>query len=500
MPIIGAYCVNVFADRCTDCGLCVEVCPHDVYAKDKNGRVKILNDMACVGCRICMEFCPTDAVHVRPAEPEYITRSLWTLRAVEEIHYKAQTGDYMLRGFGTTGPTPHFDSLVVVPSQLASPPPIDKYREECNVGVTIGEGRVEEPMRLKIPVMLAAMSFGAVSLEAKKAMAIAAAKMGTATNTGEGGAIPGEYHLAHGYEDLKSMGLGKQKYKPGGYLIVQWSTGRWGVNLDYLRDADAIEIKIGQGAKPGMGGHLLGQKVIEAIARVRGLPVGTDALSPPRFYDAFGSDDLKKQVELLRDVTDYRVPITLKLGPSRPYEDVRMAVEMGVDAVAIDGMVGGTGCSPELVTQGVGIPTIACIPPAAKALEDAGVSGEVKLVAMGGIRDGLDAMKALALGADAVAVASAAEIALGCRACMACHKGRCPYGIATNDPELRKRLNPEIGGQRLANFLRAMTEEVKMLTTLAGHNDISQLSREDLRALDVNAATLTGVKLAGLGP
>ena len=498
MPILGAYCVNIDRERCTNCSTCVRVCPHNVYETDKNGKVHIVNDMACVGCRICMDFCPNNATHIKNAEPEYFTRNLWTYATVEEIHSKALTGEYLMRGFGTMGPLPSFDQLVVVPSQLASAPPLDKYREHCNTEVVIGKGRVSDPIKLQIPVVIAGMSFGALSYEAKIALAIGAAMTGTMTNTGEGGALPEEFPMAHGFADQKAMKDGRRTYDPGGYLVVQWSTGRWGVNLDYLRNADAVEIKFGQGAKPGMGGHLLGKKVIEEVAKVRGIPVGTDALSPPRHYDMAHPNDLRRQIELLRDVTDYKVPIILKLGPSRPYKDAKMAAEVGFDAISIDGMAGGTGCSPELVTQGAGIPTLACIAPARRALDDAGVGHDVKLIALGGIRHGLDAVKAMALGADAVGIGAAAEIALGCRACMACHKGTCAYGIATNDPKLRKRLKPDVGGRQVANLLKVMTEEIKILTMLSGHGDIRELSKEDLRALDLNAAAMTGVKLAGL--
>jgi glutamate synthase domain-containing protein 2 len=246
-----------------------------------------------------------------------------------------------------------------------------------------------------------------------------------------------------------------------------------------------------------MGGHLLGAKVTEAVSRVRGVPIGSDALSPCRYYDVQTLDDMKHMVAFLRDVTDYRVPIFFKLGPSRPYADVAACIEAGADAISIDGMVGGTGCSPDIVTQGVGIPTIACIPPAVQALKDYGVHRKVKLIALGGIRNGLDAFKAMAMGADAAGFGSAAEIAMGCRVCYACQKGNCPYGITSQRPEMVARLDPIEVGQRLANFIHACTEEVKILTMLSGHGSIKDLSTEDLRAMDLNTAALTGLKMAG---
>lgn len=501
MAVIGAFCVSVNKEICINarmpgkCATCAEVCPHNVYALDSyTGEMIVQNFNACVGCRICAEFCPVNAIRINPAEPEYITRYPWTFATIEEIHYKAQTGEYMLRGFGTTGQTPNFDMITVVPSQIASTAPLDKYREECELEVVIGENTCERPVVLKAPFVWPAMSFGALSKEAKLALAIGAAMTGIATNTGEGGLVPEEAWLARGFTDKE---MTHKKWDPGGYLVIQWSTGRWGVSVDYLNSGDAVEVKIGQGAKPGMGGHLLGAKVTEDVSRVRGVPVGSDALSPCRYYDVQTLDDMKHMVAFLRDVTDYKYPIFFKLGPSRPYADVAACIEAGADAISIDGLVGGTGCSPDIVTQGVGIPTIACIPPAVQALKDYGVHRKVKLIALGGMRNGLDAFKAMAMGADAAGFGSAAEIAMGCRVCYACQKGNCPYGITSQKAEMRARLDPVETGQRLANFIHACTEEVKILTMLSGHKSIKELSTEDLRAMDLNTAALTGLKLAG---
>ena len=504
MPITGAYCVTMDKERCITwkmpwkCSTCVDICPNNVFSLDEAGRVYVQNDLVCVGCRICIEYCPNNVIHIRPAEPEKFTRGLWTFQTIDEIQYKAQTGKYLLRGYGTMGALPHFDDLVIVPAQLYPPAPRDKYREDCRIEVTIGEGRVKKPLQLKIPIIFAAMSYGAISMEAKHALAIAAAKLGTAVCTGEGGSLPEEYYMVHGFKDKESFESGRKVYEPGGYLIVQWASGRWGVSIDYLLRSDAIEIKIGQGAKPGMGGHLLGEKVTAEIARVRGIPIGTDCLSPATHYDILKvEEDLKKQIELLRDVTNYEKPIIVKLGPGRVYKDVKIAAESGADAIAIDGSQGGTGTSPEIVIQNAGIPTIACIPPAVRALEDLGLREEVKLIVMGGIRNGADVVKALCLGADCVGVASAALIAMGCRVCTQCLRGKCPYGITSQDPELRKRLEPERAAEKLVNFIKATVDEVKMLTMLSGHNDIRELSKEDLRALNINTATITGVKLIG---
>ncbi|MEE9618220.1 MAG: glutamate synthase-related protein [Anaerolineae bacterium] len=501
MPVNGTFCVTVMKDRCINaefpgkCATCAEVCPYDVYVLGADGQMHVQNYNACVGCRICAEFCPNDAIRINPAESEMISRWPWTLGQVEEIHYKAITGKYQLRGFGTMGPTPHFDNITVVPSQIASASPRDKYREECDMEVVIGEDTCENPIRLHYPLIFPAMSYGALSKEAKLALGIAAAKTGIISNTGEGGLVDEEPWVIHGYLDAEQTR--KREDAVGGYLVVQWSTGRWGVSADYVRAGDGVEIKIGQGAKPGMGGHLLGAKVTEDIAMVRGIPVGSDALSPCRYYDVQTLDDMKKMVAFIREVTEYKVPILFKLGPSRPYADVQACVEAGADAISLDGLVGGTGCSPMVVTQGAGIPTVGCIPPAVQALKDMGVHRKVKLFMLGGMRNGLDAYKAIAMGADGVGFGAAAEIAMGCRACMSCHTGTCPYGITSQDPRLRERLDPEEVGQRLTNFIEATAEELKILTMLSGHSSVSDLTTEDLRAMDLNTAAITGLKLIG---
>ena len=500
-PVNGTFCVTVMKDLCINarmpgkCATCVEVCPYQVYTIDATGRVHVQNYNACVGCRICSEFCPEDAIRINPAESEIAARSPWTFPQVEEIHHKALTGEYQLRGFGTMGGyTPNFDNITIIPSQIASAAPRDKYREECNMEVVVGEDTCENPMRLHYPFYFAAMSFGALSKEARMALAIGAAQTGIASSTGEGGLVKDETWLLKGYEnEARTI----KRWSPGGYLIVQWSTGRWGVSADYVRAGDAVEVKIGQGAKPGMGGHLLGSKVTAEVAAVRGVPIGSDALSPCRYYDVLDPHDMKRMVAFLRDVTEYKVPIWFKLGPSRPYEDVKACVEAGADAISLDGLVGGTGASPAVVTQGVGVPTVALIPPAVRALKEMGVHHKVKLFILGGIRNGMDAYKAIAMGADAVGFGTAAEIAMGCRACMACHIGNCPYGITSQVPELRARLDPVEAGQHLANFITATAEELKILTMLSGHSDIRELSGEDLRAMEPNIAAITGLKLIG---
>ncbi|UCE29158.1 MAG: alpha-hydroxy-acid oxidizing protein [Candidatus Bathyarchaeota archaeon] len=504
MPVICSFAVEIAARRCLNqrepgkCATCVDVCPHFVFASDEAEKSFVANEAACVGCRLCVDNCPQNAIRVRATIPEMYSRGIWTSRVVEEIHTKAEKGKYFVRGFGALRPLPHFDDFLIVPSQLAEPAPLDKYREECDVEVVIGEGKVKKPVRMKIPIMIGAMSYGAISKQAKIAMSIATAKAGTLISTGEGGSFSGEELLVHGYKSKECFKNGVKTWKPGGYIATQWSTGRWGVDVDYVLKADAIEIKIGQGAKPGMGGHLLGEKVTEDIAKMRGIPVGTDCLSPARHMDILDvRKHLKNQVDILRDITEYKKPIIIKLGPGRVYKDVKIAVEVGADAVEIDGKYGGTGASPEQTTQHAGLPTIACIPPAVKALEELGVYHDVKLIILGGVTSGADVVKAIALGADAVGMASAIEIAMGCYTCFNCQSGRCPIGITTQDPALTARLNPEMASQKVANFLSVTKEEIRTLTMLAGHCSIKELSKEDLRALTIDTSAISGAKLVG---
>jgi glutamate synthase domain-containing protein 2 len=300
--------------------------------------------------------------------------------------------------------------------------------------------------------------------------------VGSCANTGEGGMLPEEREYADN-------------------LIVQYSSGRFGVSANYLNVSDAIEVKIGQGAKPGMGGHLLAEKVSPEVAKIRGIPMGTDALSPARFLDATQEGDLAKHIELLREVTDWQVPIIVKLGPGRVYEDVMLVAEAGADVISVDGMEGGTGAAPEVVIEHTGIPTLAALIQAVRGLNEIGMKDTVDLIITGGIRGGADVAKAMALGADAAYIGTGAMIAMGCRACRMCYTGKCPVGVATQDPTLRERLDLELASMRVANYIKSMTEETKMLAQLAGHDDIRKFSTDDLRALDTNTADITGLKL-----
>ncbi len=467
--------ITIDRDRCIKCLRCVRYCPTNALAEEDKMPV-VKDQMACVGCGNCVDVCPSGAIQVSGTS-DLEDRGIWSRSVVHEIWRKSETGEYLVRGTGATRPVPHFDDLVILPAQT-SRPPIDKYREPCETGVVLGDRYAEEPLILETPIMVAAMSYGAISLEAKIAIAKGTAMAGTATNTGEGGMHPEERANAK-------------------LLIAQYASGRFGVSSKYLNSADGIEIKIGQGAKAGMGGHLLGEKVNEDIARIRGIPPGTDALSPARHMDIIGPEDLKMKIEQLREITDWRIPIAVKYSAGRVSDDVKIAAKAGADIIVVDGMQGGTGATPDVVANHAGIPTIAAIVQADEALREIGLRDEVSLVAAGGIRSGADVAKALALGADAVQIGTGALIALGCTVCRQCHTGICPKGIATQDKRLRRRLDPEKGAVRVYNYIKAMTEELKILTQQAGKTDVKNLEKEDLRALSIDVSAITGVKLAG---
>lgn len=452
---------------CVFCGTCEIVCPTDA--------ITIVGDHAdidkskCIMCGSCTAACPV----LIPTG----AGSIWDPRTIADIRFTSKAGKYVLRGFGTERKLPNFDDIIILPAQ-ASIPPIDKYREVCNTGVILGTRYAKKPLELATPVLIAGMSFGALSEESKLAMAKGSALVGSLANTGEGGMLPGERELAD-------------------KLTVQYSSGRFGVSADYLNVADAIEVKIGQGAKPGMGGHLLAEKVSPKVAEIRGIPLGTDALSPCRFLDATKYGDLNKHIELLREVTDWRIPIIVKLGPGRVDEDVRIAVEAGADVISVDGMEGGTGAAPEVVIEHTGVPTLAALVQAVRTLEEIGMKDTVQLIITGGIRSGADVAKSIALGADAAYIGTGAMIAMGCRACRMCYTGKCPVGVATQDPVLCERLDVDLAAVRVANYIKSMTDETKMLAMLAGHSDIRDLSTDDLRAINVDTAEITGLRLIG---
>ncbi|MFQ5898631.1 MAG: FMN-binding glutamate synthase family protein [Candidatus Methylomirabilia bacterium] len=427
--------------------------------------------------------------------PTLRTSRIFTPGVMEDIQVKAELGRYRFRGFGTlrSRALPCLDDLTFIPCSLTRIP-LEGYRERCSTKTVLGTRHAKRPIELEIPVMITGMSFGSLSYNAKVALAQGASRVGTSTTTGDGGMLPAE-------REHSSV------------LIYEVLPSRYGMNVYHLRVADGVELTVGQGAKPGTGGVLLGSKVSEEIARMRELPPGVDQRSPARHPDWLGPDDMIVKIEELREATDWQVPIFVKLGASRVYDDVKLAAKAGADVVVVDGMEGGTGASPEVLQDHTGIPTLAAVCEARQALEGLGLYGQVQLIIAGGIKSGVDAAKALALGADAIYIGTAALIALNCNkplyaedynalgtepyACHHCHTGRCPVGITTQDPELMKRLPIPEAAERVANFLHAMTLEIQMLARACGKADVHDLEPEDLRALTVEAAAITGIPLVG---
>jgi len=410
-----------------------------------------------------------------------------------EIRRAAATGIYDIRGGGAKRRVPHFDDLLFLGASV-SRYPLEGYRERCDTKVTLGTRFAKNPIELDIPITIAGMSFGALSGRAKEALGRGASEAGTSTTTGDGGMTPEE----RGHSTK---------------LVYQYLPSRYGMNPDDLRKADAIEVVVGQGAKPGGGGMLLGQKISDRVAEMRNLPKGIDQRSACRHPDWTGPDDLEIKILELREITAWEKPIYVKVGGTRPYYDVALAVKAGADVVVLDGMQGGTAATQDVFIEHVGLPTLACIRPAVQALQDLGVHREVQLIVSGGIRTGADVAKAMALGADAVSIGTAAMVAIGDNdpkweaeyqklgtttgAYDDWHEGLDPAGITTQDPELQQRLDPVDAGRRLRNYLNVMTLEAQTIARACGHNDLHNLEPEDLCALTMEAAAMAQVPLAG---
>ena len=422
-------------------------------------------------------------------------RKSWTFDDYtnSEIRRAAETGIYDIRGGGSKRKLPHFDDLLFLGASM-SRYPLEGYREKCSTNVTLGTRYAKKPLELDIPITIAGMSFGALSGPAKEALGRGASTAGTSTTTGDGG-------------------MTKEERGHSKNLVYQLLPSRYGMNPDDLRKADAIEVVIGQGAKPGGGGMLLGQKISDRVAEMRDLPKGIDQRSACRHPDWTGPDDLAIKITELREITEWKIPIFVKIAGARPYYDTALAVKAGADVIVLDGMQGGTAATQEVFIENVGQPTLACIRPAVDALQDLDVHREVQLIISGGIRNGADVSKALALGADAVSIGSAALIAIGDNdpkwekeynklgttsgSYDDWHEGNDPAGISTQDPKLMKRLDPIKAGRQLSNYLKVMTLEAQTIARACGKNKLHNLEPEDLCALTVESAAMARVPLAG---
>ncbi len=427
-------------------------------------------------------------------DPSWLRESAtFSKPVIREIQRAAREGIYDIRGGGAKRTIPTFDDLVFLGASM-SRYPLEGYRERCDTSVTLGTRYAKKPMELKIPITIAGMSFGALSAQAKEALGRGASEVGTSTTTGDGGMTPEE--------------RGQSKH-----LVYQYLPSRYGMNPVDLRKADAIEVVVGQGAKPGGGGMLLGQKISDRVAEMRNLPKGIDQRSACRHPDWTGPDDLEIKIEELRELTDWQVPIYVKVGAARPFYDVQLAVKAGADVVVVDGMQGGTAATQDVFIEHVGIPTLAATRMAVDALCDLGKHREVQLIVSGGIRTGADVAKALAMGADAVSIGTAALIAMGDNAPEYeaeynalgssagyyddWQEGRDPVGISTQDSDLGARLDPVKAGHRVANYLRCLTLELQTLARASGKSDVHNLEPEDMAALTVEAAAMARIPLAG---
>ncbi len=421
------------------------------------------------------------------------TSSTFTPEAIHAIQERAELGRYRIRGFGALRNIPKFDDLVFLTTSLTRLP-LEGYRENCSTKTVLGTRHAKRPIELDIPITIAGMSFGALSRNAKVALGRAATWMGTSTTTGDGGMLADEREAS-------------------AKLVYQCLPSRYGFNPQDLQQADAIEIVVGQGAKPGGGGLLLGQKVNTVVAGMRSLPEGVDQRSPCRHPDWTGPDDLRIKIEELREATDWQIPIYVKLGATRVKDDVKLAVKAGADVIVLDGMEGGTAATQSIFQEHTGIPTLPALVQAVEALKESGVYGEVQLVISGGIRSGPDVAKALALGADVASIGTASLIAMGCNKpiyiedyhklgtepyhCHHCHTGLCPVGITTQDDKLMARLPVESASTQVANYLQSLVMEVQSLARACGKSDVHNLEREDLVALTLEASAMAKLPLAG---
>jgi glutamate synthase domain-containing protein 2 len=482
--------------RCIRCEVCVNQCTFDVHSYDTEDDELRSREENCVGCHRCVAFCPTEALTIRRNPLDYRENYNWRPEVIEDIIKQSETGGVLLTGMGNDKSYRiYWDHLVLNASQVTNPS-IDPLREPMELTTYLGQkpDRVEfgsqglktdlaTQVKLEVPVMFSAMSYGAVSLNVQEALARAATEMGTLWNTGEGGLHP-------------------KLYKYGDNTIVQVASGRFGVHPEYLNVAKVVEIKIGQGAKPGIGGHLPGEKVSAEVSSTRMIPKGTDALSPAPQHDIYSIEDLAQLVYALKEATNYTKPIAVKIAAVHNSAAIASGmVRAGADIIVLDGLRGSTGAAPKIIRDNVGIPIELALASVDDRLRQEGIRNQASVVIAGGIRNSGDVAKAIALGADAIYIGTAALVALGCTICQQCHTGKCAWGICTTDPWLTKRVNPDIGARRLSNLLRGWSLELKDILGGMGINALESLrgNRLHLRGVGLTDTELEilGVRMAG---
>lgn len=487
---------------CIQCQVCVRQCANDAHEYDGEDD-KVFSDSArCVGCHRCATLCPTSAIRIRQSEMEFRPNACWPASTIRGIYRQAESGGVLLSGMGNDRPYRNYwDRMVLNASQVTNPS-IDPLREPMELATYLGrkpdsveventtsgislKTELAPQLELQIPIMFSAMSYGSISLNASMALARAAFEEGTFANTGEGG-------------------LHKAIYPYADNMIVQVASGRFGVDVEYLNRSAAVEIKIGQGAKPGIGGHLPGEKVDAAISETRMIPQGTDALSPAPHHDIYSIEDLRQLIFAIKEVVRYSKPVSVKIAAVHNVAAIASGcVRAGADIVAIDGFRGGTGAAPTIIRDNVGIPIELALAAVDERLREEGVRNRASIVAAGGLRCSADVVKAIALGADAIYIATAALIAMGCHMCQKCYTGKCNWGIATQDPFLTKRVNPDVAERRLRNLLRSWSLEIKEMLGGMGINAVESLrgNREHLRGVGLSDTELKvlGIKPAGVG-
>ena len=484
-------------DRCIACRVCERQCANGVHRYEPSIGKMLSDETKCVDCQRCVSLCPTRALKIVKNDCALRENANWSADTIKEIYKQAGSGGVLLSSMGNPKPFPvYWDKILINASQVTNPP-IDPLREPMETRVFLGakpeelerdeEGRLiprlEQQLELNMPVMFSAMSYGSISYNAHASLARAATELGIYYNTGEGGL----------HEDF---------YQYGPHTIVQVASGRFGVHEDYLNTGAAIEIKLGRGAKPGIGGHLPGAKIVDDVSRTRMIPEGTDAISPAPHHDIYSIEDLRQLVYSLKEATRYQKPIIVKVAAVHNIAAIASGIaRSGADIIAIDGFRGGTGAAPTRIRDNVGIPIELALAAVDQRLRDEGIRNRVSLIAGGSIRSASDVVKAVALGADACYIATAALLALGCHLCRTCQSGKCNWGIATQRPDLVKRLNPDFGSERLVALMTAWRHEIKELLGGMGINSIEALrgNRLMLRGVGLNEKELSilGISHAG---
>ncbi|MCM1523470.1 MAG: glutamate synthase-related protein [Ruminococcus sp.] len=484
-------------DKCIKCRACERQCSNEVHFYDPDYDKMLTRDSQCVDCQRCVCICPTGAIKITPSQNDFKKSANYTKQLMIENYRQAETGAVLLSSMGNPCDYPvYWDKILINASQVTNPS-IDPLREPMETRVFLGKKpaevkknpdgsvntQVDPYLELNTPIMFSAMSYGSISKNAHESLARAATELGIFYNTGEGG-------------------LHRDFYKYGAHTIVQVASGRFGVFKDYLDAGAAIEIKMGQGAKPGIGGHLPGAKIGEDVSRTRMIPMGTDAISPAPHHDIYSIEDLRQLIFSLKEATEYKKPVIVKIAAVHNIAAIASGIaRSGADIIAIDGFRGGTGAAPTRIRDNVGIPIELALAAVDQRLRDEGIRNEVSIIAAGSVRSSSDAVKAIALGADAIYIGTPALLAMGCHLCRSCHSGRCNWGIATQRPDLVKRLNPDVGYKRLVNLVHAWDHEIKEMMGGMGINSIEALrgNRLMLRGIGLSQKELDilGIMHAG---